>query len=146
MCDFGSYINYNWTAMSLNAVRNFDLIVVNSKPSKRRLLDHVVPHVSTHWYDLGIKLLNEEYESHLDIIESSHGNDKKECCKKMFWYWLSTNTSATWGQLVEALQSPAVGLPVVAADVEKLLTGKFKSLVFTYSCMLASSCYSIIHS
>ena len=128
--------------MSLNVSCNFDLTVANSKPSKRKLLDHVVPHVSTHWYDLGIKLLNEEYESHLDIIESSHGNDKKECCKKMFWYWLSTNTSATWGQLVEALQSPAVGLPVVAADVEKLLIGKFKSLVLTYPCMLASSCYS----
>ena len=86
-----------------NVLCNFDLTVANSKPSKRKLLDHVVPHVSTHWYDLGIKLLNEEYESHLDIIESSHGNDKKECCKKMFWYWLNTNTSATWGQLVGSL-------------------------------------------
>ena len=117
---------------------HFELILVNSKPSKRKLLDHVVPHVSTHWYDLGIKLLNEEYESHLDVIESRHGSDTRECCKKMFWYWLSTNTSATWGQLVEALQSPAVGLPVIAADVEKLLTGKFKSLVFTYIFLHAS--------
>ena len=131
--------------MSLNVVCNFDLIVVNSKPSKRKLLDHVVPHVSTRWYDLGIKLLNEEYESHLDVIESSQGSDKKECCKKMLWYWLSTNTSATWGQLVEALQSPAVELPVVADNVKKLLTGEFKSLVFTNSCMLAGLCYSIIH-
>ena len=41
----------------------------------------------------------------------------------MFWYWLSTNTNASWQQLIEALQSPGVGLPVVAADLEKMLTG-----------------------
>ena len=124
---------------------HFELILVNSTPSKRKLLDHVVPRVSTHWYDLGIILLDEEYESYLDVIVSSHGSDIRECCKKMFWYWLSTNTSATWKQLLEALQSPSVGLPVVAADIEKLLAGNFKSLVFTYSWMLASLCYSIFH-
>ena len=96
---------------------------MNSKPSKKKLLDHVVAHVTPHWYDLGITLLKEEQESHLDVIESSHGDNKKECCKKMFWYWLSTNTSATWQQLIEALRSPAVELPVVAADLEKMLTG-----------------------
>jgi len=72
---------------------------------------------------LGIKLFNEEQESHLDVIQSNHATDNKKCCKEMFWYWLSTNTNASWQQLIEALQSPGVGLPVVAADLEKMLTG-----------------------
>ena len=95
---------------------------MNSKPTKNKIIDHVVPHVTPYWYDLGIKLLREEQESHLDVIESNH-DDKKECCKKMFWYWLSTNTDASWQKLIEALRSPAVELPVVAADIEKMLTG-----------------------
>lgn len=99
------------------------LCLVNSKPTKEKLLDHVVPHVTLRWYDLGIKLLKEEQESQLDVIESTHVDDKKECCKRMFWYWLKTNTNASWQQLIAALQSPAVELPVVAADIEKMLTG-----------------------
>ena len=96
---------------------------MSTKPTKKKLVDHVIPQVTLRWYDLGIKLLREDQESHLDVIESNHADDKKECCKKMFWYWLSTNTDATWQQLIEALQSPAVELPVVAADIEKMLTG-----------------------
>ena len=83
----------------------------------------MVPHVSPQWYVLGVKLLKEEQELHLDIIQSDHAGDNKKCCIAMFWYWLCTNTSATWKQLIEALQSPAVELPVVAADLEKMLTG-----------------------
>ena len=99
------------------------LSLVNSKPTKEQLLDHVVPHVTLRWYDVGVKLLKVEQESHLDVIESNHGDDKKECCKKMFWYWISTNTDASWQKLIAALRSPAVELPVVAADIEKIITG-----------------------
>ena len=95
---------------------------MNSKPTKEKLLDHVVPHVTPYWYDLGVKLLKEEQESQLDVIEANYADDKK-CCKKMFWYWISTNTDASWQKLIEALRSPAVELPVVAADIEKMLTG-----------------------
>ena len=83
----------------------------------------MVPYVSPQWYILGVKLLKEDQESHLDIIKSDHAGDNKKCCIHMFWYWLSTNTSATWKQLIKALQSTAVELPVVAADLEKMLTG-----------------------
>ena len=96
---------------------------MNSKPTKKKLLEHVVAHVAPHWYDLGITLLNEEQESHIDVIKSNHSGDKMECCKEMFWHWLSTDTSASWQQLIDALRSPAVGLTVVAADLERMLTG-----------------------
>ena len=93
------------------------------KPTKQKILDHVVPYVSPQWYELGVKLLKESQESHLDVIQSNHTGDNRKCCMAMFWYWLSTNTEATWQQLIYALQSPAVELPVVAADLKKMLTG-----------------------
>ena len=97
--------------------------LVNSKPTKQKILDHVVPQVIPRWYELGVKLLREDQESHLDVIQSEHYGDHKMCCKQMFWYWLSTNVSATWKQLIDALRSPAVELPVVAANLERMLTG-----------------------
>ena len=100
---------------------------MDSRPSKKKLLDHVVSRVAPHWYDLGITLLDEDQESHLDVIKSNY-TDKKECCKEMFWHWLSSNTSVTWKQLVEALQSPGVNLTVVAADIKKMLTGSYTSI------------------
>ena len=97
---------------------------MNSKPSKKKLLEHVVCRVAPHWYDLGITLLYEDQESYLDVIKLNY-TDKRECCKAMFWYWLSTNTTATWKQLIDSLRSSAVELPVVAADLEKMLTGTY---------------------
>ena len=102
---------------------NVIVVLVNSKPTKQKILDHVVPYVTPQWYELGVKLLKEDQESHLDVIQSNHTGDNRKCCMAMFWYWLSTNTSATWKHLIQALQSPAIELPVVAADLEKMLTG-----------------------
>ena len=98
------------------------LFLVNSKPTKKKLLDHVVARVTPLWYDLGIKLFNEDEESHLDIIKSDHP-DTITRCKEMFWHWLKTDTTASWQKLIQALQSPAIKLVVVADDLEKMLTG-----------------------
>ena len=100
---------------------------MNSKPTRNKLLDHVVPHVTPQWYILGVKLLKEDQESHLDIIESNHAGDNIKCCMDMFRYWLNANTDASWQQLIEALRSPVLKLPVVAADIEKMLTGSYCS-------------------
>ena len=98
---------------------------MNSKPTKKKLLDHVLPYVVPHWYLLGVKLLKEDQVSHLDVIKLDHTGDNRMCCMDMFSYWLSTNTDATWKQLIEALQSPSIKLTVVAAEVEKMLTGTY---------------------
>ena len=97
-------------------------LLVKSRPTEKKLLDYVVPRITPRWFDLGVKLLNEDQKSHLDIISSDHANDNRTCCKKMLWYWLDTNTNATWEQLIAALRSPAIELFVVAADLEKMLT------------------------
>ena len=96
--------------------------LVKSKPTKEKLLDYVIPNVTSRWYILGVKLLKDQ-DLHLDVIESNHAGDNEKCCMKMFWYWLNTNTDATWLQIIDALRSPAVKLPAVAADLEKMLTG-----------------------
>ena len=99
------------------------MCLVNSRPTKQKLLDHVVPHVTKRWYVLGVKLLKEEQEAQLDVIKLNHAGDNQMCCMEMFWYWLSANTDASWQKLIEALQSPTVELPVVAANLEKMLKG-----------------------
>ena len=109
--------------MFLNCYSHILLCSVNSKPTKNELLDHVVPHVTPWWYVLGLKLLKKDQEIQLDIIKSNHAGDNQMCCMEMFWYWLSTTPDASWQQLVEALRSPVVKLPVVAADIEKMFTG-----------------------
>ena len=84
----------------------------------------MVPHVTSCWYELGIKLLKEDQESHLDTIQSNHANDTKKCCMQMFWYWLNSGTNVSWQELIKALRSPAVELVALADNLEKILSGK----------------------
>ena len=83
----------------------------------------MVPHVTRYWYELGIKLLKEDQESHLDVIKLDHANDAKKCCMEMFWYWLSSSSNASWKELIKALRSPSVELLVVASSLKKTLSG-----------------------
>ena len=98
-------------------------ISATSAPSKRKLLE-LIPSVAPQWYELGIQLLREDQEPHLDVIKSDCGNDNKRCCVQMFWYWLKTNPKASWQQLLDALRSPALELCTVAANIEAMFTSK----------------------
>ena len=104
----------------------------NSKPTKKKLLNHVVNDVTTCWYDLGVMLLKEDQESRLDVIKDNHNGDNKKCCRDMLWYWLSANTDASWKQLIEALRSDAVHHPVVATKIEKVLSGMCVCTYYTH--------------
>ena len=106
-----------------HVIKIFLLHLVYSRPTKQELLDFVVPHVASRWYVLGLKLLKEYQESHLDAIKLNHAGDNQMCCIEMFWYWLNANTDASWQKLIEALRSPVIELPAVADDLEKMLTG-----------------------
>ena len=96
---------------------------MTSKPTKRKVLDHVIPNVIPKWYVLGLKLLKEEQEEYLDVIKSDHPGDSTACCTEMFWYWLRSNDGASWLQLIEVLRSPAIELHTVATKLERILTG-----------------------
>ena len=96
--------------------------LANSRPSKKKILDLVVPHVTTKWYELGVELLAEEQVSQLDVIRTNY-NDTITCCREMFWYWLRSNPNASWYHLVECLKSPVIELHALAADIEKFYAG-----------------------
>ena len=77
------------------------------------------------WYVLGLNLLNEDQESHLDLIKTNHVSDNMQCCMDMFWYWLETHPEAIWKQLIDSLRSPALELNAIAASIETMCTGKY---------------------
>ena len=69
------------------------------------------------WYELGIELLDEDQSTQLNIIKTNN-NEVTRCCAEMFQFWLSTHSTATWQNLVDALKAPGVELNDVAATVE----------------------------
>ena len=85
----------------------------------RDLVNHVIPSVANHWYDLGLQLLDPEYENELNIIEEDTKNDVKTCCRKMFSKWLKTDKLASWDKVIEALT--VIGLKNVASNIEQQL-------------------------
>jgi len=88
-------------------------------PVLRDLVNHVVPSVANHWYDLGLQLLDPKYANELDIIEADTKNDAKTCCRKMFSKWLKTDELARWDKLIEALA--LTGLNNVASNIKRLI-------------------------
>ena len=95
-------------------------MLVDSKPSKKKLLK-IIPHVAPYWYEIGIQLLREDQESHLDVIKAEHGHDKTTSCTEMFSLWLKSHPNASWQELIESLK--AIQLHSVAANVEIMFTG-----------------------
>jgi len=96
---------------------------VHSKPTKKKILNIVVPEVVTHWYELGVDLLSEGEDKQLDVLQSNFSNNDEKCCAEMFWYWMRTDPNASWYKLVQSLKSKAVRLTSVAADIEKMFDG-----------------------
>ena len=89
-----------------------------------KLKKHVIPFVGTKWRNLGLELLETEYEIELDDIEKNYGYNVKICCRKMFRKWLNTDELASWDKLIKALR--IVQLNKVVSDIEQLLLkGKY---------------------
>ena len=99
------------------------LNLVLSRPTRKKILKHVVPHVIDQWYEIGLMLLNEDDESDLNAIKSDNAT-VTNCCNAMFWLWLDKSADATWQNLIEALKTPSVGLSKVADDLKRMLTGR----------------------
>ena len=116
---------------------------MKSRPSRKNILD-LIPDVTPRWYELGIKLLNDDQESHLDIIKTNHSNDQLKGCAEMFWFWLSAQPDASWQQLIESLKSPAIQLHTVAANIEALFTGKYFSYVHMLRNLHESTYYVLL--
>ena len=64
---------------------------------------HVVPKWASKWRQLGTQL---NIDQHLmDNIEHDHSNDCESCCSKMFSEWLDINPTASWEDIITAVDS-----------------------------------------
>ena len=55
------------------------------------------------WRQLGTQL---NIDQHLmDNIERNHQNDCEGCCSKMFSEWLDINTTASWDDIITAVDN-----------------------------------------
>ena len=91
------------------------------------LHDRVVLKVASKWKDIAVQLLKPDQHHAINIVESDHPRNARECCKRIFEIWLDTTTDATWNQLITALTSPCVGLDYVASqlcDYTRSIEGK----------------------
>ena len=90
----------------------------------------MIPHAATKWYQLGLELIEQQYQYALDIIEADTPNDVSKCCKKMFQKWFETDKQASWDKLIKALR--IFQLDNVANDVENFLQAEYVTNVLMY--------------
>ena len=71
--------------------------------------------VTTNWHAIGLTLLGDK-SGQLSIIQKTYPNDVQQCCIEMFSYWLSSEPTASWSQLIEALIQ--TGLRTAANNIQ----------------------------
>lgn len=97
------------------------IYIGTDKPTLKKLNSLIRDKVASHWYDLGIQLLEDEYIDKLDVIEKNHPGDVDRCCTEMFKYWLKVDPEADWDKLTDALKE--INENSLAAKVKKVLKG-----------------------
>lgn len=90
--------------------------------TKKNLYNYV-PDLAHKWKDIGIQLLNQRYQSTLEVIEINHKHDAAECCKKMIDKWLDTDKEANWNRLIKALKKASVSLITLADKIKRNTKG-----------------------
>jgi len=112
--------------------------IADSRPSLKELQRYVVLRVAQKWYSVGLELLDDDKVDELDSIESND-KDCKKCCLKMLRYWTQTHPNGTWNDIINALESPGVELPTVAAELKAMFTSKqchFRNNIeYLYTCI-----------
>jgi len=73
------------------------------KPKIKDIHNHLIPKWAPRWKELGIQL---GIDQHLiNIIEYDHRNDCKSCCIEMFTKWLDSNPTASWEDIITAVDN-----------------------------------------
>ena len=103
------------------------MLFVELQLKMKNILELVVPHVTQKWKELGIILLQKGKDpvAQLEAIRADHPSNNRTCCLNMFQFWLETDTTASWEQLITALCSNGVDLANVAEDLKKTLSGRY---------------------
>ena len=75
-------------------------------PLLKDLYQHITPQYATHWKVIGTQLGLST--AALDIIEVDNMYKAVQCCNSMLKKWLEVNTTASWRNLFEVIESPAM--------------------------------------
>ena len=86
-------------------------------PPKLKQLQLFRSDIGDDWFDLGVELLDSNDEKDLGIIESDYPRNSNRCCTKMFQLWLDRYPSASWEDLIHALET--IELNTVANKVSE---------------------------
>ena len=71
--------------------------------------------VTISWYTIGLMLLGDK-SGQLSVIQKNYPNDAQQCCIEMFSYWLHSEPTASWNQLIAALIQ--TGLRTAANNIQ----------------------------
>ena len=83
----------------------------------------MVPGATPKWSSIGIDLLNDATQ--IETITLNNPNNNQKCCEQMFVNWLNKNPKATWWNLLDTLESDAVGLNALAEQVKTSKCAKY---------------------
>ena len=75
-------------------------------PLLQELQNLVTPYYAASWKEIGLQL--GIAQGILQCIEIKFQTDVEKCCAEMFTKWLDTDVTASWGKLIQILNSPAV--------------------------------------
>ena len=76
--------------------------VEDDRPSFKDLHRHIIPRYSSQWKMLGYML--DLSSSSLVVID--HNNvSSEDCCREMLMKWLENDPDATWGKLLQTVES-----------------------------------------
>ena len=79
------------------------LTVRTSKPKLADLFQIITPQYALKWKEIGI-LLGITSEK-LDIIEHDNFHQAESCCNDMLKWWLRVDLTASWGKLLDVIES-----------------------------------------
>ena len=97
--------------------------VLYDRPDLIELYDHVVPYTAAKWEELGVQLLDNDYQHALSVIEANHPQNVEERCRRVLKKWLDTKPEeARWSQLILALEN--IQLNHVGSRIKEFLARK----------------------
>ena len=78
--------------------------IVSTAPLLKDLYQHITPQYAADWKVIGTLLGLPSGE--LKAIEAGYPTNVQWCCNQMLEKWLEIDTTASWGKLLTAIESP----------------------------------------
>jgi len=106
--------------------------VFNSTPLLKDLFRVITPDYADHWRVIG-ELLGVP-TTLLDATETANPTNLQWCCNEMLKIWLARNTSATWKDILKAIDTATIAQSVSpSVDIKQSgpLNGVYVFIVYT---------------